>query len=37
MLIHYTAHEMLLFTDTKFKQEMNTQNINTKKMRNTLF
>ena len=27
---HYTAPEMFLFTDTKFKEELNTQNINTK-------
>ena len=28
---------MFLFTDTKFKQEQNTQNINTKQLKNTLF
>ena len=34
---HYTAPEMFLYTDTKFKQELNTQNINTKQLKNTLF
>ena len=33
----YTAPEMFLYTDTKFKQELNTQNINTKQLKNTLF
>ena len=30
---HYTAPEMFIFTDTKFKQELNTQNINRKKLK----
>ena len=34
---HYTAPEMLLFTDTKFKQELNAQNINKKQLKNMLF
>jgi len=37
MSSHYTAPEMFLFTDTKFKEELNTQNINTKQLKNTLF
>ena len=34
---HYTVPEMFLVTDTKFKEERNTQNINTKQLKNTLF
>ena len=34
---HYHAPEMFLFTDTKFKQELNTQNINKKQLKNMLF
>ena len=30
MSSHYTAPEMFLYTDTTFKQELNTQHINTK-------
>ena len=30
MSSHYTPPEMFLFTDTKIKQELNTQNINMK-------
>ena len=31
---HYTAPEMFLLTDTRFKQELNTQNINTNQLKN---
>ena len=38
MSSHYTAPEMFPYTDTKFKQELNTQNINTKQLNNnTIF
>ena len=33
---HCAAPEMFLFTDTKFKQELNTQNINTKQLKTHL-
>ena len=29
MICHYTTPEMFLFTATKFKQKLNTQNMNT--------
>ena len=34
---HYNTPEMFLLTDTTFKQELNTQNINMKQLKNTLF
>ena len=37
MSSHYTAPEMFLYTDTKFKQELNTQNINTKQLKTPYF
>ena len=34
-LFHHTAPEMFLLTDTKFKEGLNTQNINTKQLKNS--